>query len=59
MVKYYYEDILSNQNVTAKPNITWVVGIPTLELLGARKAYVFLCLDIHTNFVVSNSLELE
>ena len=27
MVKYYYENLLSNQNVTAMTNIAWVADI--------------------------------
>lgn len=49
MTKYYYENVLSNQNVTAKTNIAWVADITTLKLVMGRKAYVFLCVDIHTN----------
>ena len=32
MVKYYYENLLSNQNVTAKTNVTWVVDCTSLNL---------------------------
>jgi hypothetical protein len=45
--------VLSNQNVTAKTNIAWVADITTLKLLRDQKAYVFLCIDIHTNYIVS------
>ena len=53
MIKYYYENMQSNQNITAKTNITWVADITTLQLVRGRKAHVFLCLDIHTNYIVS------
>ena len=53
MNKYYYENVLSNQNVTAKTNVAWVADITTLELLRGLKIYVFLCIDIHTNYIVS------
>jgi hypothetical protein len=32
MVKYYYENLLSNQNLTATTNIAWVADITTLRL---------------------------
>lgn len=51
MGKYYYENILRNQNKTAKPNISWVADITALDL--KKKYYVFLCIDIHTNFIVA------
>jgi len=46
-MKYYYENLL------AKTNIAWVADIPTLKLIRDREAYVFLCIDIHTNYIVS------
>jgi len=54
MVKYYYENLLSNQNVTATTNITWAADITMLRLLRGQKAFVFLCIDIdiHTNYIV-------
>lgn len=53
MVKYYYENLLSNQNVTAKTNVTWVADITTLKLFRNQMVYVFLCIDIHTNYIVA------
>jgi len=52
-MKYYYENLLANQNVTAKTNVAWVADITTLKLVRDKKAYVFLCIDIHTNYIVS------
>ena len=54
MVKYYYEYVLSNQNLTATTNITWVIDITTLSLFRGQKAYVFLCIDIHPNYVLAS-----
>lgn len=54
--KYYYENILSNQNVTAKTNIAWVLDITHLDLFMGQKAHVFLCLDIHTNYIVASAI---
>ena len=54
MVKYYYENVLSNQNLTATTNITWVIDITTLRLFRGQKAYVFLCIDIHPNYVLAS-----
>lgn len=53
MVKYYYENLLSNQNLTATTNIAWVADITTLRLFRDQKAYIFLCIDIHTNYIVA------
>lgn len=55
MAKYYYENILFNQNKTAKPNITWVADITSLELglESVKKYYVFLCIDVHTNCILA------
>lgn len=52
-MKYYYENLLANQNVTAKTNIAWVADITILKLIIDQKAYMFLCIDIHTNYIVS------
>lgn len=54
MGKYYYENVLSNQNVTAKTNIVWVADITTLNLSMGQKVYVFICIDVHTNYVISS-----
>ena len=51
-MKYYQENLLANQNVTAKTNIAWVADITTLKLIKDRKVCVFLCIDIHTNCIV-------
>ena len=40
--------MLSNQNLTATTDIT------TLRLFRGQKAYVFLCIDIHTNYVLAS-----
>lgn len=54
MGKYYYENILRNQNKTAKPNIAWVADLTTLDLLDFKKKYyVFICIDVHTNYIVA------
>jgi transposase InsO family protein/integrase len=53
MVKYYYENILASQNITAKPNVVWVADITTLRVLDKR-FYAFLCNDVHTNKVVAH-----
>jgi transposase InsO family protein len=53
MVKYYYENGLASQNITAKPNLVWVADITTLRILD-KSFYTFLCTDIHTNRVVAH-----
>jgi hypothetical protein len=32
MKKYYYKDVLANQNIRAKPNIAWTAAITSIEL---------------------------
>ena len=51
MIKYYYGNKLANQKITAKTNFAWVADIT--EFLLINKIYVFLCIDIHTNYVVN------
>ena len=53
MAKYYYENKLSNQNLTAKPNVAWVADITSLELGVFPNINIFLCIDIHTNIIVA------
>lgn len=52
MIKYYYNNELNNQNITAKPNIAWVADITTVEIDEDVKLHVFLLIDIHTNTVI-------
>lgn len=52
-MKFYYENVLANQNITAKPNVAWAADITSLELKNNEKLFVFICIDIHTNTVVS------
>lgn len=57
MVKYYYENLLSNQNVIATTNIAWASDIKTLSLFRGQKAFGFLCIDIHTNYIVASLIK--
>ena len=52
--KYYYENALTNENITAKTNITWVVNITEIELDQQKKLYMFLCVDVHSNIVIAD-----
>lgn len=51
--KYYYPNVLRNQNVTAKNNVVWSADMTHLKLNGKEKLEVFLCIDIHTNLAIS------
>lgn len=53
MERFYYENKLSNQNITAKPNVAWVANIREFELVENKKLYVFLCADVHTNTIIA------
>jgi len=52
MAKYYYENILAQQNYLAKPNVAWAADFTSFELSNGRKIYVFICIDIFTNKVI-------
>ena len=56
MKKYYYENVLANENITAKTNIAWVADITEIELYQHKKLHVFLCVDVHSNVVIANSI---
>lgn len=51
--RYFQRNLLLNQNITAKNNVVWVADITEIKLLNRKKLYVFLCLDIHTNTVLT------
>jgi hypothetical protein len=52
MERFYYENKLSNQNITAKSNIAWAADGTEFELVESKKLYAFLCSDIHTNSII-------
>lgn len=57
MKKYYYENVLANENITAKTNIAWVADITEIELDKYKKLYVFLCVDIiHSNNIIASNI---
>ena len=53
MIKYYHENKLFNQNLTAKPNVAWVADFTSLDLGVFSNIHVFLCIDIHKNFILA------
>lgn len=60
MVKYYYENKLASQNITAKTDIVWAADFSTLELKdGENKLHIFICIDLHTNYVLACSASLK
>ncbi len=56
MGKYYYENVLANQNITAKENIAWVADITEIGLDKQKKLYIFLCVDIHSNNIITSNI---
>ena len=52
MVKYYYENILAQQNYVVKLNVAWAADFTSFELSNGRKIYVFICIDIFTNKII-------
>lgn len=54
MIKYYYTNRLSSQNVTAKPNLVWAADCTSLDLGIFSKINLFLCVDIYTNLIISH-----
>ena len=53
-MKYYYNNLLANENITAKPNVAWVADITEIELNQQKKFYIFLCVDVHTNVIIAH-----
>ena len=51
-MRFYYENLLSNQNYIAKPNVVWSADITSFELDQGKKIYVFFCIDIFTNRII-------
>ena len=49
----YYENILANHNYVAKPDSVWAADITSFDL-GKRKIYVFFCIDIFSNRVLTS-----
>lgn len=48
--------MLLTQNITAKTNIAWVADITEIELDQQKKLYVFLCVDVHSNIIIANTI---
>lgn len=57
--KYYYENILANQNIVAKPNVVWVADYTWIDLPESEKLYLFLCIDIHTNKILAYASSIK
>jgi integrase/transposase InsO family protein len=55
IMKYYYSNLVANQNETAKANIVWAADITEIELNTNKKVYIFICLDIHTNKIIAQT----
>lgn len=52
-MKFYYENILASENITAKPNLVWAADITEIEIHRNKKVYIFLCVDIHSNHIIA------
>ena len=55
MKKFYYNNLLSNQNITARPDLVWVADITNVELRNSKKLSIFLCIYIHTNNIIAHT----
>lgn len=53
MEKIYYPNLLNNQNKVAKPNVVWVADITSFELAENKKVYVYFCIDIFNNRIIT------
>ena len=53
-MKYYYGNLLANQNITAKTDIVWASDFTTLQVSGEdeKTLQIFLCIDLHTNYIL-------
>lgn len=54
-MKYYYPNLLANQNITSTTNIVWVADITEIELNQQNKYYIYLCIDIHSNKIIATT----
>lgn len=54
MKKFYYENLLQNQNHTARPNVAWVADITHLEIKERKEVFIFICIDIYSNQIVAS-----
>ena len=52
-MRYYYQNILSNENHVAQPNLVWAADITSFKLDKSKKIYCFFCIDIFSNRVVA------
>jgi len=59
MAKIYYDNLLANQNFTARSNLVWTADITEILLENDIKIYVFLCIDIHTNTILTYCLKIR
>ena len=57
--RYFYQNILANQNVTAKNNVVWVADITAIKLNTDKKLFIFICIDIHTNLIISYAVSTK
>lgn len=59
-MKFYYSNLVGNQNETAKSDIVCVADITKIELDQQKKIYLFLRIDMHTNRIIpqTNSQKL-
>ena len=55
-MNFYYENVLASQNITAKSNVAWAADITEVDLNKQRKLYIFLCIDVHTNIVIAQTI---
>jgi transposase InsO family protein len=54
-MRYYYSNLLTNQNITSRTNIVWGADITEIEIDQKKKFYVYLCIDIHSNKIIATT----
>lgn len=54
MAHNYYPNKLLNENYVAKPNSVWLADITEFEFNEGKKVYVFFCLDIFSNVIITS-----
>ena len=50
---FFYENLLANQNYIAKPNEVWVGDITNFDLNNGKKVYIFICIDVFSNKIIT------
>lgn len=57
--KFYYANVLCNQNKPAKPNVVWAMDFTEIKTQDNKTVTIFICIDIFTNKILSFLIRKE